>query len=322
MITLEGIEGAALGIAAPFRHSPQYLAESLGASLGCVLTVKVETVNPIRSFKGRGADWFVQGLPRDAAPLVCASAGNFGQGLAWAARAHGHTLTVFASVHANPLKIERMRALGATVVQAGEDFDAAKEVARAHAADTGSHYVEDGREPRIAEGAGTIAVELLAAGSRPEVLVIPLGNGALLGGMATWVKAIAPAVEVVGVCASAAPSMQLSWQRGQAVATPAADTIADGIAVRVPIPEALDTLRGVVDDVVLVPESAVIAAMQLLVRETGLLVEPAGAVGVAALACARDRYAGKRVATVLCGANVTLAQARAWDLLGSAQANA
>lgn len=304
MISIAAIAAASDAIDPVFLSSPQFEAEWLGEALGCHLTVKVETVNPIRSFKGRGAEWFASLLEPHGPPLVCASAGNFGQGLAWAARRRGLTLDVFASTRANPLKVERMRALGATVRLAGDDFDAAKDAARAWAGREGRRYVEDGREPAIAEGAGTIAVELLARGDRFDAVVVPLGNGALLGGMATWIRDRAPGTAIIGVCASGAPSMQLSWQRGTPTATATAETIADGIAVRVPIPEAVESLRGIVDDVVLVDDDATRDAMRLLERALGLVVEPAGAVGVAAIATSPARFSGKRVATVLCGGNV------------------
>ena len=312
---LEEIQAAATGIAPVFRDTPQYQAESLGAQLGCDLTIKVETANPIRSFKGRGTDWFVQGLT-ESRPLVCASAGNFGQGLAYAARARGIPLTVFASLHANPLKVDRMRALGATVRQVGEDFDAAKVAAQDAARAHDERYGEDGREARIAVGAGTMAVELLAHGARYDAIVIPLGNGALLGGMASWIKGVAPGTEVIGVCAAGAPSMKLSWERGAAIETTSAATIADGIAVRVPILEAVDSLRGIVDDLVLVDDRQILESVRLTWRETGLVVEPAGVVGVTAIAADRSRFAGRRVATVLCGANVTPQQAIDWRLMG------
>jgi threonine dehydratase len=305
LISIASIAAASGAIDPVFLHTPCFEADSLGAALGCRLVVKVETVNPIRSFKGRGAEWFAHRLDPGAPALVCASAGNFGQGLAWAARRRGLVLDVFASVHANPLKIVRMRELGATVHQVGEDFDAAKDAARAWAARAGRRYVEDGREPAIAEGAGTIAVELLAGGAGFDAVVIPLGNGALLGGMATWIRTHAPATEIIGVCAATAPAMQLSWQRGQVVTTESARTIADGIAVRVPIREAIDSLQGLVDDVLLVDDERTLRAMHLLHRSLGLVVEPAGAVGVAAVAGSPARFSGKRVATVLCGGNVT-----------------
>ncbi|MCC6316481.1 MAG: pyridoxal-phosphate dependent enzyme [Gemmatimonadaceae bacterium] len=305
----------AIGVIDPvFLATPQFEVESLGGAMGCSLTVKVETVNPIRSFKGRGAECFAATLPTDGPGLVCASAGNFGQGLAWAARRRGLVLDVFASTRANPLKIARMRALGATVHQAGDDFDASKDAARAWAEANGRRYVEDGREPAIAAGAGTIALELTRGGGTFDAWLIPLGNGAMLGGMAAWIRAHDPRAEVIGVCAAGAPSMQRSWARGAAVPTERADTIADGIAVRVPIPEAVESLMGVVDDVVLVDDETTLAAMRDLRRALGLLVEPAGAVGVAALAADRPRFAGRRVVTVLCGSNVTDEQVRSWDL--------
>ena len=315
MFSLASIQDASRAIDPVFLNSPQFAADTLGAALGCALTVKIETINPIRSFKGRGAEYFASTLGPGAHRLVCASAGNFGQGLAWAARRRGLVLDVFASTRANPLKIERMRALGAHVRQEGDDFDAAKDAARAWAEREGRRYVEDGREPAIAEGAGTVAVELLRDGATFDAVVVPLGNGALLGGMAQWIKDRSPRTEVIGVCASPAPSMQLSWQRGVAIPTTSADTIADGIAVRVPIPEAVESLRTIVDDVVLVDDARTMVAMRQLVHALGLLVEPAGAVGLAAIAADPARFAGRRVATVLCGGNVTDAQAREWALL-------
>lgn len=316
-LSLDRIARAAREIDGVFLHSPQFRAESLGEALGVDLLLKVETVNPIRSFKGRGADFFVRELTDTAQPLVCASAGNFGQGMAYAARRRGMTLDVFASVRANPLKIARMRAFGATVNQAGEDFDAAKDAARAYASAAGARYVEDGREPAISEGAGSIGVELLDWRDGFDTLLVPLGNGALLGGVATWVRAHAPGVRIVGVCAEGAPSMERSWREGRVIETESADTISDGIAVRVPIAEALGDLSGVVDDVLLVDDLTTIDAMRRIFSHLGLVVEPAGAVGVAALMTHRAQFVGTRVATILCGGNLTLTQISDYALTGA-----
>jgi threonine dehydratase len=316
-ISLDQIARAAREIDAVFLNSPQFRAESLGTRLGADVVVKVETANPIRSFKGRGADFFVRGLADASPPLVCASAGNFGQGLAFAARRRGIALDVFASTHANPLKIERMRALGATVRQAGEDFDAAKDAARQWAVTTGATYVEDGREVAISEGAGSIAVELLRWPQPFDALLVPLGNGALLSGVGTWVRAHAPATRIIGICAEGAPAMERSWRAHRVIETPDVKTISDGIAVRVPIPEALDDLRDVVDDMVLVDDASTIHAMRLLFEHLGMVVEAAGAVGIAALLGHPDRFAGMRVATVLCGGNLTAAQITEFGLLGA-----
>lgn len=294
-----------------FRDSPQLEFPGLSRRLGAATLLKVETLNPIRSFKGRGCSYLVHGL-RGRAPLVCASAGNFGQGLAFAARSRGIGLTVFAAKGANPLKVDRMRGFGATVVLAGADFDVAKATARAHAAERGASFIEDGREPAIAEGAGTIALELLRAPGPLDAVVVPLGNGSLLNGIGTWIKAHAPETRVVGVVARGAPAMERSWRSGTVVTTPTAETIADGIAVRVPVPQALADMRAVVDDVLEVSDATMLRAMRLLLIEAGLLSEPAGAAGLAAIIEHAPLFAGRRVATIFCGSNVSQQQFAAW----------
>jgi threonine dehydratase len=218
---------------------------------------------------------------------------------------------------ANPLKVARMRAFGATVRQVGRDFDAAKAAAKEWAAAQGAFFVEDGREVAISEGAGSIAVELAAWPDPFDAVVVPLGNGALLCGVATWLKAHAPATRIIGVCAEAAPSMERSWRARQPLETARADTIADGIAVRVPIPEAVGDLQEIVDDMVLVPDAVTLEAMRLLFAHLGLVVEPAGAVGVAALLADAPRFRGMRVATILCGSNLTPEQVAAYQLTGA-----
>ena len=311
VLSLERIEEAARSIDPVFRDTPLFQLAPLSARLGFELHLKVETVNPIRSFKGRGAEWFVAGL--DGAPsLVCGSAGNFGQGLAYAAAKRGLALTVFAAREANPLKVERIRELGAEVRLEGADFDAAKEAARAFALASGALFVEDGREPAISEGAGTIGLELERSGAAFDALLVPLGNGALLNGIGRWIKARAPATQAIGVVATGAPAMERSFQARRPVATDSVSTIADGIAVRVPVPEAVEEMLLWVDGVLAVPDEAILEAMRLLHREAGLVVEPAGAAGVAAALTHRERFSGQRVATPLCGGNLTAEQVRRW----------
>ena len=276
------------------------------------LVLKVETVNPIRSFKGRGTDFLISSLPAGSPTLVCASAGNFGQGMAYSARKRSLPLVVFAAETANRLKMDRMRELGADVRLAGHDFDEAKQHARAFANDTGARFIEDGRDPAIAEGAGTIAVELGRWPHAFDFALVPLGNGALLAGIGTWMKANSPATRRIGVCATGAPSMALSLQHGVPESTESVATIADGIAVRVPVPEALADLAGVVDEVLLVDDQAMIDAIRLVFRQHGLVVEPAGVAGLAAAITFRDRFQGASVVTPLCGGNLTAEQIRDW----------
>jgi peptide deformylase len=305
---------AAHGIDPVFRNTPQYECEPLSAELGCRLLLKVETLNPIRSFKGRGADHFVNELLArgERGPLVCASAGNFGQALAYVCRRHGIGLTVFAAHGANALKLSRMRALGADVRISGADFDAAKDAARAHAAHSGARMVEDGREAAISIGAGTIALELFADDAAIAAVLIPLGNGALINGMARWIRARSPATRVIGVVARGAPAMALSWRTRSPVATTHIDTIADGIGVRVPVAEAVADMPGLVDEVLEVDDAALIAAMRLAHQHAGLVVEPAGVAGLAGVLVARERFTDQTVATVLAGGNLTPEQISHW----------
>jgi len=217
------------------------------------------------------------------APVVCASAGNFGQGMAYACRKRGVPITVFAAHGANPLKLARMRALGAEVRIAGADLDEAKQTARAWAAERSARFVEDGFEPHVSEGAGSIALELLAGGDAFDAVVVPLGDGALLNGMARWIKAASPATRVIGVCSTGAPAMLEAWRRGLRMPDelPATRTIADGIAVRAPIAASLDDMRGTVDDILAVDDAALVEAMRALHAHAGLVTEPAGVAGLA-----------------------------------------
>ncbi len=316
-LSLQHIADAAGSIDPMFRDTPQFESEPLSGLAGCLLTLKVETLNPLRSFKGRGAGYLMtQRLARaERGPIVCASAGNFGQAMAWLCRRQGIALTVFAAETANTLKLERMRALGADVRLHGADFDAAKERAREFAIATGASMVEDGFDPAIAEGAGSIGVELLARGDAWDAIVVPLGDGALVGGIARWVKAASPSTRVIGVVAQGASAFARSWRKGpggEIVVDAAMSTIADGIAVRAPIAASVADLHGIVDDIVEVDDATMIRAMQAAHRHAGVVLEPAGAAGIAAVLADSQRFSGSRVATVLTGGNLTPQQMRAW----------
>ena len=305
------IEKASATIDPAYRDTPLVSETALDALLNVKLSLKVECLNPIRSFKGRGADLFVASLP-DEQKIVCASAGNFGQGIARAGGHRGHTVTVFAAETANPVKIEAMRRFGADVRLEGADFDAAKLAARDYAEAEKAIFVEDGAEAAIAEGAGTIGYEITKAGVKPDAMLIPLGNGALATGIGAWLKHVDPKIEVTCVVAAGAPSMKLSFDHNRMMTTPSADTIADGIAVREPVPYALECMQSTVDDVVAVKDATIIEAMRLIHQHLGLAVEPAGAAGVAALLEDKARWRGKNIATVLCGSNMTPAQMKEW----------
>jgi threonine dehydratase len=310
-LSLERIAEAAKVIDPVFLGSPQYRAEPLESHLGCRLVVKVETINPIRSFKGRGTGFLVSTL-EERPHLVCATAGNFGQGMAYAARTRDLPITIFTSSDASALKIARMRALGADVRPVGADYDDAHGAAAAFAHEVGGRLVEDGRDHAIAEGAGTIAVELLEWPEPFDDIVVPVGDGALLGGVARWVKAHHPSTRVVGVAAAGAPAMERSWRAGRAQTLERADTIADGISVRAPFAEAVADIVGLVDDMLLVEDDQMLKAMRLVLNELGIVLEPSGAAGLAALLTNPSAFSGRLTATILTGGNLTAGQMKEW----------
>ena len=201
--------------------------------------------------------------------------------------------------------------MGADVRAAGTGPDEPHDEAVAFAAETGAVLVEDGRDAAIAEGAGTIGMELLRWPEPFDAIVVPLGDGALLGGVARWVKAHVPATRMVGVCAAGSPAMERSWRRGQ-VAAVLPKTIADGISIQTPFEEAVADLRGIVDEILLVKDETLITAMRLAHQELGLVLEPSGAAGLAALLAHGERFRGKLVGTVLTGGNLTAGQVRQW----------
>lgn len=309
----ESIRAAAATIHRAFVGSPQFVHEGLSARAGRPVVVKVETVNPIRAFKGRGTWHAVAGLVGEGVlgpdrPVVVASTGNFGQGVAFAGRALGVPVTVFADEHANPHKLSRMRALGATVVREGHDFDAARAASESHAVASGAHLLVDGEDPRIAAGAGTLALELtdgIAAGRLPVLggAYVPVGNGALIVGVGAWLRAEAPGCRVLGIQSEAAPSMTLSWEQGQPIETETAATTAEGIATRVPVPEALTMMVGRVDAMRLVAEGSLADAQAELTAELGITVEGAAAAGWAGLLADLDPPDGAAL-LIVTGSNV------------------
>ena len=299
-LSLERIEEAAKVIDPPLLNTPQFSDPMLSEALGRETVVKMENVSPIGSFKGRGADYFVGGLERRDERLVTATAGNWGIGLAYAGRRHGHRVDIFAGASAYAGKLRRMRTLGAnvTVVDGGPDVvhRAARDLADR---ESGCRLVSDGEPAAVAEGHGTIGIELLRTGTL-DTAVVPVGDGALISGIARWLKAQSPNTHVVGVCASGAPAMKLSIDAGRPIRSDPPTTIAGGLAISEPIAASLERLRVLVDDVVLVDDDDIRAAMALIADTLGVLVEPSGAAGVAAVQ--RHSVPGERIAVLLTGA--------------------
>lgn len=313
-LDLDRIRSAASRISPVFLNTPQYNCTPLSEMLGCEVILKVETLNPVRCFKGRGTETVMAGLANGdhSRSVVCASAGNLGQALAYSARSRGISATVIAATTANRLKIERIKALGATVRLIGEDIEAARIIARQIAAEEGSYLVEDSLDLDTCEGAGTMGLELVENLDAFDTVLVGLGGGAMATGIGHVMKCLKPDTEVVTIQPEGAPAMTLSWRVQKVIETESLNTIADGVAGRCPIPEVLDDLLVLADDAMLVSEDSIKAGMRLLYEHAGLIVEPSAALGIAALLENRSRFVGRKVVTIICGSNILVDDFERW----------
>jgi threonine dehydratase len=314
-LRIDRVRGAVDEIDPLFLDTPALLCAPLGDALGCSMTLKVETLNPVRSFKGRGTETaaaVAQG--EGASRLVCASAGNLGQALAYSGSRRGLPVTVVAASTANPLKLRQIAAFGADIRLIGEDIEDARLAAREIAEADGAYLVEDSLDLATCEGAATIGLELVRDDPDLDVVLVAVGGGAMASGVGYAVRSLADQVEVIGIQPAGAPAMALSWRRGTVVETDSMETIADGVAGRCPIPEVLDDLLLLLDDVVLVGEDSIKAGMRALYEHAALVVEPSAALGIAAVLEQPERFAGRRVTTILCGSNVVPADFARWVL--------
>jgi threonine dehydratase len=298
-----------------FLDTPALVCAPLGQALGCSVTLKIETLNPVRSFKGRGTETVAElARSQGEASMVCASAGNLGQALAYSGSRRDMAVTVVAARTANPLKLRQIAAFGAAVRLEGEDIEDARQLAREIADTDGAYLVEDSLDLATCEGAATIGLELVRDDRTLDVVLVAVGGGALASGVGYAVRSLAEHVEVIGVQPLGAPAMALSWRQRTVVETDRLETIADGVAGRCPMPEVLDDLLVVLDDVVLVREDSIKAGMRAVHEHAGLVVEPSAALGIAAVLEDPQRFAGRRVTTILCGSNVDPADFARWVL--------
>ncbi|MFN8519397.1 MAG: pyridoxal-phosphate dependent enzyme [Chloroflexota bacterium] len=286
-----------------FLATPVLRHPGLDEALGCRVTLKLETLNPIRSFKGRGTEALLATLPADTPGVIATSTGNFGQGLTRAAVRRGIASTIVVPAGTSPLKLAAMRRLGATVHEVTSAEGNGKAVARRMAAASGLLLIEDGLHPEIDAGAGTIAQELTESAIEPEVLLVQVGDGALAGGVGAWMRERSPSTRLVGLVATRAPSLARSMDARRDVEAPSA-TIAEGMAVSHPVPGAVARLREALDEVVLVSDEDMLRAMGVLAEAAGVIAEPAGAAGVAAILADPTRFAGRDVVSIVTGSNV------------------
>ena len=266
--------------------------------------LKIETGLPTGSFKVRGALYSlsVNAARRPIAEVVAASTGNHGAAVAWAATLLDIRATIFLPANPNRVKAARIRGLGARLVEQGGDLSAAIDAAYEHAARTGAFFLHDAADADVPFGAGTIGVEIVDALPQVDAIYVPMGDTALVRGVAAAAKARRPSLAVVGVVAERAPAYCLSWRANEAIETAAADTIADGLAVRRALAPNVAAIRALVDDVMMVSETEMRVAIEWLMTREQVIAEPAGAAATAAFL--KDQRAARIAVLLVTGGNL------------------
>ena len=302
MITLADVADARERVAAIERPTPVRSSDSISAAAGRTVLLKPEHQQRTGSYKVRGAYNRISRLPPDV-EVVAASAGNHAQGVAFAATATGHRATIFMPLGASLPKVEATRGYGAEVRLAGEIVDDTLLAARAFALETGAVFVAPFDDPLIVAGQGTVGLELADEAPEAEVVVVPVGGGGLIAGVATALAQVRPGLKVVGVEAEGAAAMVAALAAGRPVALDTVATMADGIAVRSVSELTLAHVQAHVDEVVPVTEEEISRALLLLLERAKAVVEPSGAVGLAAVLAGKVSGRGP-ACCILSGGNV------------------
>ena len=305
MVEFADIEAAAKRLAGQVLDTPCVESRTLGQIVGCRVFLKFENLQFTASFKERGAlNKLAVMLEAGTRPkgVIAASAGNHAQGVAHHAQRLGLRAVIVMPVATPTVKVERTRGFGAEVVLHGETFDEARDRALAMAAEQGLAFIHPFDDAAVIAGQGTIGVEMLRAQPELDTLVIAVGGGGLISGIATAARQLKPGIEIIGVQTSRFPAM-FNLFKGESHAQ-GLSTIAEGIAVGQPGRITREIVRQRVDDLVLVDEGDIEQAIVMLLEIEKTLVEGAGAAGLAALLKEPARYAGKKVGLVLCGGNI------------------
>ncbi|HEV2853950.1 MAG TPA: threonine ammonia-lyase [Thermoanaerobaculia bacterium] len=310
MIGLEDIEQARVRIGEVVVNTPCLLSRTFSEELGVQAWFKYETLQLTGAFKVRGAYNKIRALPRAEAGrgVITASAGNHAQGVAFSAAQVGVPSTIVMPRTTPLIKIENTRRLGGQVVLAGEIFDEAYEEARRLEAEQGLVFVHPFEDDQVIAGQGTLGLEILQQAPEAEALVVPIGGGGLISGIAAAVKETRPSVKVYGVQSEAAPAMAESFRAGRLVVCPAARSVADGITVKRPGERTFEYIQRYVDDVVTVSEDEIRAAIIRLLETGKTVTEGAAAAALAAVAAGRiPGLSGRRVVMLLSGSNIDIA---------------
>lgn len=305
--TISTIREAQGFLAKHFAPTRLIAAPFLSRATGKSVYLKLETELPTGTFKVRGAFWaLAQRMKRGPiSEVVACSTGNHGAAVAFAAKKFGIAARIFLPANCNPVKRGRIASLGAAIVESGGgDLASAFTLAAEYARQPGVHFLNDATDEDLPAGPATIGCEILEQLAEASAIFVPMGDTALIRGIAAAAKQVAPRVKIIGVQAEQAPSYYLSWKEGKVVGTETCDTIADGLATRTPEAANVADVRRLVDDVVLVSEEQMLRAIETLLMEEHALAEPAGAASTAALLRGKADC-GDRVVLVVSGANIS-----------------
>ena len=310
-VTAGDVERSAVDLRPHLPPTPLQYSRAFTAKAGCHVSLKIEGIQPIRAFKVRGAlNKLLRMSPEErAAGVITASAGNHGQGVAYAAQTFHVPATVYVPDNANQLKVEAIKRLGSRVVHFGRSYSEAYLEAQRAREVSGATFVHAYDDPDVVAGQGTIAVELLRQLEEQltdaDTILVPVGGGGLIAGISLYLKARRPSIQVVGVEPSGADALTRSLEEGRIVTLDRVSTIADGLAASAPGPLTFGVARECVDRMIRVDESEMLRAIRLYFEWEHLLAEPAGSAALAALLYHYRPQASERVVIVLSGANVT-----------------
>ena len=290
------------------RPTPLLKHPLLDRELGLEIHVKHENHNPTGAFKVRGGLNLIASLSaEERCGVITATTGNHGQSIALACLRERVPCTIVVPLGNNPEKNAAMRAYGAELIEFGKDFDEAREKVERMVAERGLRYVHSANEPLLIAGVGTYGLEIFDEAPGVDVILVPIGGGSGAAGCCIVAKTVSPTVRVVGVQSEAAPAAYRSWKEGRPVED-VMETYAEGLATRVPFALPQQILRRLLDEFVLVSEDEIRAAQRTMIEATRNLIEAAGAAPLAAALRLREETAGKHVALVASGGNVSPGQ--------------
>lgn len=310
--TFADVLAARRRIAPYLNPTPLFSYPVLTDMLGTEVFVKHENHQPIGAFKVRGGINLISQLTEDERHrgVTTASTGNHGQSIAFAARLFGVKAVICVPERANPAKMASMRGLGAELVEHGHDFDDAKAYCQELASERGFRYIDSGNEPHLIAGVATSSLEILEQEPTIEVLIVPIGGGSGAAGASIVARAVDPSIRVIGVQSAQAPAAYRSWIE-RALVEDKCETIAEGLATRAPFELPQTILWELLDDFILVSDDEILDAQLRLIDATRNMVEASGAASTAAALKLKQDLAGKRVAVVMSGGNVSRAQLQA-----------